>query len=281
MGAHHQSRYEDGVKLGELPIFQNAPNKKRQRIIARQMFRNMTEQEIDEIVEIARMGISFEDLQVALTGKPVQRQVSAEGNEDDSDDDIDIASEGDCNRLLSSDESSLQQDAGGQESVSGVDIKEHTLEAEVDAGCEGMKDRIIDAYEGQAEKQVSDDDEGGDEYVDGIDEEAEERGVDFELVEQERLEAGAEVQADAEDELVDSWEEQEDVNPSSDYEELEYLEMREEETEREIRRWSSMSKLNELKADLGSYNPNPRRLRVKVVADEPVIEPDNLPEAKA
>lgn len=213
VGYHHEMRYRDGVKLGELPVFQNAPNKKRQRIIARQMFRNMTEQEIDEIVEIARMGISFEDLQVALTGKAVQRPNNG----------------GDMNEGEDSEDA-----ADGEELLDGA----------------------------------------------GTDEEAEERDVDSELVEQERLVAVAEAQADAEDGLADSWENQDDVNPSSDYDELEYLEVREAEAEREIREWESRAKLEELKGDLGAYNPGSRKLRVKVVPEEPEIQLGILPETK-
>lgn len=70
MGYHHEERFRDAVKLGKMEIFQEAGTKSRQRVIARQKFRQYTEAEVDEIVEIARMGISFDDLQNALGNQP-------------------------------------------------------------------------------------------------------------------------------------------------------------------------------------------------------------------
>jgi len=62
-GYHHKERFKLGLWLKKLPEFQNAGNKKKQRIIARQIFPDLTEQEIDEVVEIARMDIDLEDIE--------------------------------------------------------------------------------------------------------------------------------------------------------------------------------------------------------------------------
>jgi len=151
MGWHHESRYRDGVRLGELPVFQNAPNKKRQRIIARQMFRNMTEQEIDEIVEIARMGISFEDLQVALTGKAVQRP----NNGGDTENDTEEEDEGNGEELQ--DESEIEPEVAGQEHIDSVakckEIPDD--EEDVDEEIEGVSDTFIQRGEEETEEVVT------------------------------------------------------------------------------------------------------------------------------
>jgi len=189
MGYHHEMRYKEGVRLGELPVFQNAPNKKRQRIIARQMFRNMTEQEIDEIVEIARMGISFEDLQVALTGKAVQRP----NNGGDTENDMEEEDEGNGEELHEDVEEPAEEPEGAeQEHIDSV------------AKC----------------KEIPDDEE---------DVEAEE-------------------------------ETEEAVTPKAKVVESD--------------------EIKQLRQDLGAYNQGARKPRVMVVADEPEIQPDNLPETK-
>jgi hypothetical protein len=71
MGYHHEERFRDAVELGKKKVFKQAETKAKQRIIARQMFRQYTEAEIGEIVEIARMGISLEQLQGALGIKSI------------------------------------------------------------------------------------------------------------------------------------------------------------------------------------------------------------------
>lgn len=62
MGFHHEERFKCGVWLGEQAQFQEQTSKAKQKILARQVFRDLTEQEIDEIVEIARMGIKEADI---------------------------------------------------------------------------------------------------------------------------------------------------------------------------------------------------------------------------
>lgn len=62
-GYHHEERFKLGIWLRTRPEFMEVGNKKKQRIIARQLFRDLTEQEIDEIVEIARMDIGLEELE--------------------------------------------------------------------------------------------------------------------------------------------------------------------------------------------------------------------------
>jgi hypothetical protein len=153
VGYHHEMRYRDGVKLGELPVFQNSPNKKRQRIIARQMFRNMTEQEIDEIVEIARMGISFDDLQAALSGKPVVK-AAAEGNEDevdeDADDDESLQEEADAVSAEPAEQGHGIPDAG----FDAEDALKVQADTEVGAGCDA-----VDAYDEQVSSDGDDEED--------------------------------------------------------------------------------------------------------------------------
>jgi len=196
MGYHHEMRYKEGVKLGELPVFQTAPNKKRQRIIARQMFRNLTEAEIDEVVEIARMGISFDDLQAALSGKIIKKQDDGEDMGDD------VAEE---------------DDEGNGEEFSVDAQKSECVHSSVEpvAKC----------------KEIQDDEE---DRVEMIGEESEEEDSGREGV------VMKEHAVDSED-------------------------------------------LIRLKQDLGAYNPGSRKLRVRVVADEPENasgHADNLPETK-
>lgn len=62
MGFHHEERFKCGVWLGEQPQFQEQTTKAKQHILARQVFRDLTEAEIAEIVEIARMGIKQSDI---------------------------------------------------------------------------------------------------------------------------------------------------------------------------------------------------------------------------
>lgn len=201
MGYHHEMRYKEGVRLGELPVFQNAPNKKRQRIIARQMFRNMTEQEIDEIVEIARMGISFEDLQVALTGKAVQRPNNGGDTESDEEEEV------------------VEDDEELQEETVEPVAESDELKPKLHADCKGISDDEEDVEtEEEAEEAVDGKKVSGDTFI---------QTVKAEPVESEDL--------------------------------------------------------KRLKQDLGDYNPGSRKLRVRVVADEPEIAPghaDNLPETK-
>jgi len=61
-GFHHEERFKLGVWLRSQPVFIEAGNKKKQRIMARQIFRDLTESEIDDIVEIARMDIGLNEL---------------------------------------------------------------------------------------------------------------------------------------------------------------------------------------------------------------------------
>jgi hypothetical protein len=61
-GYHHEERFKLGQWLGQQPLFNNAGNKGQQRVVARNVFKDLTEAEIDEVVEIARMGIQLEDI---------------------------------------------------------------------------------------------------------------------------------------------------------------------------------------------------------------------------
>jgi len=80
VGYHHEERFKLGIWLRTRPEFMEAGNKKKQRIIARQLFRDLTEQEIDEVVEVARMEIGLEEL-----GKLRDEHVDEGGREDEKD----------------------------------------------------------------------------------------------------------------------------------------------------------------------------------------------------
>lgn len=61
-GTHHEERFKLGVWLGEQRQFHEQETKPKQRILARQIFRDLTEGEIDEVVETARMGLKLADI---------------------------------------------------------------------------------------------------------------------------------------------------------------------------------------------------------------------------
>lgn len=65
-GFHHQERFKLGVWLGQQEQFLEQTAKAKQRILARNIFRDLTEAEVDEVVEIARMGISQEDIDAMI-----------------------------------------------------------------------------------------------------------------------------------------------------------------------------------------------------------------------
>jgi len=81
MGFHHEERFKLGVWLGQQKIFQEQKNKAQQHVIARQVFRDLTEQEIDETVEIARMGISNADLEKMRKKQQVEGRETREESE--------------------------------------------------------------------------------------------------------------------------------------------------------------------------------------------------------
>jgi len=62
-GTHHEERFKLGVWLGEQKQFIEIDHKAKQRILARQIFRDLTEGEIDEVVETARMGLKLADIE--------------------------------------------------------------------------------------------------------------------------------------------------------------------------------------------------------------------------
>jgi hypothetical protein len=62
-GTHHEERFKLGVWLGKQPRFQEAGSKPKQHVLARNVFRDLAEGEIAELVEIARMGIEASDIE--------------------------------------------------------------------------------------------------------------------------------------------------------------------------------------------------------------------------
>jgi hypothetical protein len=64
-GYHHEERFKLGVWLKDQELFQEQTSRKKQIIIARQLFRDLTEKEVEEIVDIARMGIDISDIEGA------------------------------------------------------------------------------------------------------------------------------------------------------------------------------------------------------------------------
>lgn len=80
-GYHHEERFKLGVWLRSQPEFMEAPNKKQQHIIARQIFRDLTENEVDEIVEIARMDIDLEAIDEMRKGFNADEKKSDEEEE--------------------------------------------------------------------------------------------------------------------------------------------------------------------------------------------------------
>jgi predicted DNA-binding protein YlxM (UPF0122 family) len=51
------------VWLGQQKLFQEQKTKAQQCVISRQLFRDLTSAEIEELVEIARMGITTADIE--------------------------------------------------------------------------------------------------------------------------------------------------------------------------------------------------------------------------
>jgi hypothetical protein len=62
-GFHHEERFKLGVWLGKQKQFTVLEKKAERRALARQVFRDLTEAEVDEIVVIADMGINPEDIE--------------------------------------------------------------------------------------------------------------------------------------------------------------------------------------------------------------------------
>jgi hypothetical protein len=62
MGHMQEQRFKMGEQLGKSEMFRGAPNQKQRRIMARNFFPQLTEGELGEIIEIAKMGISFDEL---------------------------------------------------------------------------------------------------------------------------------------------------------------------------------------------------------------------------
>lgn len=57
-----EQRFKMGEQLSRSNMFNEAPNQKQRRIIARNIFPQLTEGELTEIIEIAKMGISYRDM---------------------------------------------------------------------------------------------------------------------------------------------------------------------------------------------------------------------------
>lgn len=87
-GAHHEERFKLGMSLRKQPIFMDAGNKKKQRIIARQFFKDLTEQEIDDIVEIARMDVDLDEIaklrEVEYEEQEKEREIEKGQRDDDA-----------------------------------------------------------------------------------------------------------------------------------------------------------------------------------------------------
>jgi hypothetical protein len=64
-GYHHEERFKLGLWLRNQKLFQEQTSKKKKRIIARQLFKDLTENEVDEIVEIASMEVDLSQIQGA------------------------------------------------------------------------------------------------------------------------------------------------------------------------------------------------------------------------
>lgn len=98
-GMVHQERFKLGIWLRKQPDFINAPNKKVQHVICRNIFTDLTENEISELVEIARMDIGLDDInemkesfQKAERGEPVSQSSDdgdgEEGIEEDEEEEL-------------------------------------------------------------------------------------------------------------------------------------------------------------------------------------------------
>ena len=61
-GFHHEERFKLGVWLGQQKQYTDHMKKAERRALSRQIFADLTEAEIDEIVVIADMGIKLEDI---------------------------------------------------------------------------------------------------------------------------------------------------------------------------------------------------------------------------
>lgn len=62
MGHLQEQRFKMGEQLARSDFFREAPNQKQRVIIARNMFPQLTEGELKEIIEIAKMGITYKEL---------------------------------------------------------------------------------------------------------------------------------------------------------------------------------------------------------------------------
>jgi hypothetical protein len=75
-GELQKQRFKMGEMLAKSKMFAEAPNAKQRKIIARNVFPQLTEGELGEVMEIAKMGITFDQMQKRLESehrKPKER----------------------------------------------------------------------------------------------------------------------------------------------------------------------------------------------------------------
>ena len=65
-GELQEQRFRMGEALSNSEMFNEAPNQKQRIIIARNIFPQLTEGELKEVIEIAKMGITFKEMQDRL-----------------------------------------------------------------------------------------------------------------------------------------------------------------------------------------------------------------------
>jgi hypothetical protein len=78
-GFHHEERFKLGVWLGQQKQFMALEKKAERRALARQVFRDLTEAEVDEIVVIADMGIKPEDIEKLTKKKAADARKEVDG----------------------------------------------------------------------------------------------------------------------------------------------------------------------------------------------------------
>lgn len=61
-GYHHEERFKLGVWLGQQKLFQEQKTKAQKNVLARNIFKDLTTAEVEELVEIANMGIQVSDI---------------------------------------------------------------------------------------------------------------------------------------------------------------------------------------------------------------------------
>jgi hypothetical protein len=77
-GFHHEERFKLGVWLGQQKQYTDHVKKAERRVVARNVFRDLTEAEVDEIVTIADMGITTTDIDKLTTRKVADARKAGE-----------------------------------------------------------------------------------------------------------------------------------------------------------------------------------------------------------